>query len=202
MVLLCRIDLSDVQHIQKFMINRNFDKIPAVVMAMLVMAYAGGGHAQIGQTELLERERGLKEKAARLRQEQDFLLFQKEFYLSDSKYLILDLEKGRGMLKYKNRLLKAFSFTPTSWDAVRPLPPGQVVLTKKIGSDHRRLTLIFGQSFIVQSKPAAHAEKGHGGMPRLYLKKGDMLSLFYALEVGARAFIRPPVPGPDGKAVR
>lgn len=150
----------------------------------------------------MERERGLRERAAHLRQEQDFLLFQKEFYVSDSKYLILDFWKGTCQLKYKNRVFKSFSFTPTSWEAVRALPPGQIVLTKKVGSDHRRLTLIFGQSLLIQSKPSAQAEKRHRDIPRLYLKKGDMLSLFYALEVGARAYIRPAAHDADRKVVR
>lgn len=138
---------------------------------------------------LLLREKELGAKVERLRREQEFFLFKKEFYTSDSKYLILDPVSNTGQLRYKNRLLKEFRFRAPSPQGTRTLPRGVLVLVKKLGSDHNRLTLIFSGSLIIKSMESGRQAVRKSDTPRLYLKKSDMISLFYALEVGGRAYV-------------
>ena len=66
------------------------------------------------RSQLEKQQKDLSAKVELLKREQDLLLFRKEFYRSDSKYLILNIPARTGELRYKNRLLKSFSFTPSS----------------------------------------------------------------------------------------
>ncbi len=159
----------------------------SILFFMINPAYAD--QAGEDMQALLLREKELGAKVERLRLEQEFLLFKKGFYTLDSKYLILDPVSKTGQLRYKNRLLKEFRFTTPSPREAKALPRGVLILSKKLGSDHNRLTLIFSGSLILKSMESGRQAVRKSDTPRLYLKKSDMLSLFYALEVGGRAYV-------------
>lgn len=167
----------------------------ALVMTTLFFLFLTGSvvaqEEDADLSDFFKREKELSARISRLKQEQDFLLFQKEFYVSDSKYLILDISAGKGRLKYKNRLLKEFNFTVSSAREARTVPGGDVMLTKKLGSDHNRITLIFGNSIIMKTRDSVIGPGKRGKALRLYLKRRDLISLFYALEIGSRAYITP-----------
>lgn len=125
-----------------------------------------------------------------LKREQDFLLFQKEMYASDSKYLVLNLAKKSGQLKYKDRVLKGFRFTPAKNFDGHALEPGALILTKKTGGKNNRFALIFGNALIVRWTRTAVLREGEN-IPTLLLRERDILSVFSAVEEGARAYIVP-----------
>ncbi len=141
--------------------------------------------------QLDEQQKELRVKIESLRREQDFLLFRKEFYSSDSKYLILHIPAGKGELRYKNRLIKSFSFTPSSESRVHAVPVGAAAVTKKTENRGKRHEIIFGTSFIMKVKPkdARPLPKDRAAPPRLLVSKRDMQSLFYAVEEGSKAYV-------------
>ncbi len=130
-------------------------------------------------------------KVASLKREQDFLLFRKEFYRAESKYLILNIPASKGELRYKNRLIKSFSFTPSSESRVHAVPVGSATVTKKVEGRGKRHEIIFGTSFIIRVKPkdARPSPKDRAAPPRLSVSKRDMQSLFYAVEEGSKAYV-------------
>src|SRR5512145_1839818 len=87
-------------------------RLPA--MAFLAILLMGMDNAPGEADERKQLENAQKQLASRieeLKKEQDFLLFQRSFAGSDSKYLILDLSAKTGTLKYRNRILRTFGFT-------------------------------------------------------------------------------------------
>ena len=90
------------------------NKITCLVLLLLVLVMGAdaGGEKQDERTALQKRAQTLREKVTSLKREQDFLLFQKEMYAADSKYLVLDIKNMRGKLKYKYRVLRDFRFIP------------------------------------------------------------------------------------------
>ena len=138
------------------------------------------------QAKLLEQQKQLNARIETLTQEQDYLLFQKTMYASDSKYLVLNVKARTGQLRYKNRILKDFHFAKAG--KARMLKRGMVTLTKKIEEPKKRKLLIFGTSLVLQGKQVP-ATQIQAGVPRFSLSKKDLLSVFYAVEVGAKAYI-------------
>ncbi len=141
-----------------------------------------------GREELLERQKELQIRIAALQREQDFLLFQRAMFVSDSKYLIINVKNKSGQLKYKNRILKDFSFA--SAVRVGALKQGPLALTEKMEGNRGRHALLFGKSLLLIGKhpPSARLE---AGIPRISLSKRDFLAIFYALENGAKAYVMP-----------
>ena len=141
--------------------------------------------------QLEEQQKGLRAKIESLKSEQDFLLFRKEFYGADSKYLVLHIPAGKGELRYKNRLIKSFSFTPSSESRVRAVPVGPATVTKKVENRGKPHDIIFGSSFLLKVKPkdVRPSLKDGAAPPRLFVSKRDMQSLFYAVEDGSKAYI-------------
>jgi hypothetical protein len=119
--------------------------------------------------------------------EQDFLVFQKTMYASDTKYLIISLAAKKGQLKYKNRVLKDFRFERVSDRKAGPAT-GALTLTKKIEGPRERNLLLFGKALVLQGRqpPPTRLEKG---IARLGLSKKDFMSVYYAIEVGAKAYV-------------
>lgn len=148
----------------------------------------GNGQEQDERDDLLEQQNALKEKIDTLRREQDFLLFEKALYVTDSKYLIINLAKKKGQLKYKNRVLKDFRFTAPANLTEDALKPGTLTLTKKREDPGKRHVLLFGRSLVIQWKRPARSPYA-ANIPRLSLSKGDLQSIFYAVEEGAKAYI-------------
>ncbi|HEX9021181.1 MAG TPA: hypothetical protein VF903_07960 [Nitrospirota bacterium] len=158
---------------------------------LLAVFLPGAGAGDQGSGELAaleERQKSLRSKIEALRDEQDFLLFQKSMYSADSKYLILNIRKNTGQLKYKNRLLKDFHFVPSKNFPAGALKPGMLVLTKKIEDKNKRPALMFGSSFILQGKKRKPSPE-QAKLPYISVTKRDMRSLFFAVEEGALAYI-------------
>ncbi len=144
------------------------------------------------QRQLKQQQKDLREKIESLQRGQDFLLFRKEFYSSDSKYLILNIPAGKGELRYKNRLLKSFLFTPSSQSQLNAVPVGSATVTKKVEGRGKWYEIIFGSSFTMRVKPrdARPSPKERVSPLRLFVSKRDIQSLFYAVEEGSKAYIR------------
>lgn len=164
----------------------------AVIAVPLVLCLIGaGGYAQedVERRNLLEQRERLTDRLEELRRERDFLLFQKEFYASDSKYLLFDFSTGRCQLKYRNRILKdaPFSVSPNIPAKARSI--GVVTLTRKREMPGKKTALVFGESFIVQSERKKKPLPAERRLPRVLLSQRDMKSMFYALEEGAKAYI-------------
>jgi hypothetical protein len=155
----------------------------------LFLGNAGGEGTETGERQkLLEKQKSLNARIEMLRREQEYLLFQKSVYATDSKYLILRVARKTGQLKYKNRVLRDFRILSATKDA-RRLQQGEIMLTRKIDGARERYSLVFGRSLVLHPKGAA-AYRG-GDIPGMSLPKKDFAALFYALENGARAYVLP-----------
>ena len=154
--------------------------------SLFLMGAENGEQGTDEQAKLLEQQKQLNARIETLTQEQDYLLFQKTMYASDSKYLVLNVKARTGQLRYKNRILKDFHFAKAG--KARMLKRGTVTLTKKIEEPKKRKLLIFGTSLVLQGKQVP-ATQIQAGVPRFSLSKKDLLSVFYAVEVGAKAYI-------------
>jgi hypothetical protein len=159
-----------------------------LLLSLLFVGMDGNGQEQDERDELLEQQKALKEKIETLRREQDFLIFEKALYATDSKYLIINLGSMKGRLKYKNRVLKDFRFTASANPAGDALKPGTVTLTKKREDPGQRHVLLFGKSLVIQWKRPAGSPYA-ANIPRISLSKRDFQSIFYAIEEGAKAYI-------------
>ena len=153
-------------------------------MLGLSICLAGICGAEQGGTE---KKKQLNARVETLQREQDYLVFQKTMYESDSKYLIINIPAKTGQLKYKNRLLKRLHFKLISGQVSR-LTPGALTLTQKIEGPRGRNLLIFGQALVLQGKYAP-ATRIEAGIPCLSVSRKDFLSIYYAIESGAKAFI-------------
>lgn len=162
--------------------------------AFIFLIFSGmDGNAQETdeRRQLAEQQKRLSEKIESLKREQDLLLFRKEFYSADSKYLILNIPAGKGELRYKNRLLKSFSFTLSSKARLHAVPVGAAAVTKKVEGRGKRYEIMFGRSFIMQVKPkdAKPLPKDRSSPPRLFVSRKDLQSIFYAAEEGSKAYV-------------
>ena len=157
-----------------------------LVASLFLLGADNGEQGTDEQGNLLEQQKQLNARIETLKLEQDYLLFQKTMYASDSKYLVINAKARTGQLKYKNRILKDFHFT--SAGKVGMLKQGALTLTKKTEEPKKGKLLIFGTSLALQVKrvPAAQLP---AGLPRFLLSKKDFLSIFYAVEVGAKAYL-------------
>jgi len=140
------------------------------------------------QAALKAERRSLHARIERLQREQDYLLFQKMMYENDSKYLILDIKKKTGHLKYKNRVLKDFRFQTSKNFPGRSLRPGMLTLTEKIEGKKDRHALVFEKSFVVRWKRSA-VPREKANIPSLSLARKDLLSVYFAVEDGALAYV-------------
>ena len=165
----------------------NYQRVILFLAASLFLMGADNGEQGTDeQAKLLEQQKQLNARVETLKQEQDYLLFLKMMYASDSKYLVINITARTGQLKYKNRILKDFRFTSAGHASM--LKRGAVTLTNKIEEPKARNLLVFGTSLVLQGKqvPAAQLQ---AEIPRLMLSRKDLMSVFYAVEVGAKAYI-------------
>jgi hypothetical protein len=164
-------------------------QVLCMVLCSLVLMGADGGDSVRDERAMLEDQMsGLQKKVSALKREQDFLLFQEAMYSSDSKYLIMNFAKRTGQLKYKNRVLLDFRFKTAKKISSRGLQPGMLVLTKKEEGKKDQHALAFGKSIIMQWKRTVVPPE-ESGIPAISLQKKEMLSLYYALEEGALAYV-------------
>jgi hypothetical protein len=159
-----------------------------LVLAVFLMGADKGGPDRREQAALREQQRALHQRVENLEREQDYLLFQKMMYENDSKYLIIDLKKKTGRLKYKNRVLKDFGFQTSKNFPGRSLRPGMLTLTEKIEGKKDRHALAFGKTLMVRWKRST-VSKQQADIPSLSLARKDFLSVFYAVEEGALAYV-------------
>ncbi len=158
-----------------------------LLLSLFLTGMNGNGQDSDERENLLHQQKVLNKKIEALRREQDFLLFEKALYAAESKYLIINLGSKTGQLKYKNRVLKDFHFIASANLAGVP-KSGALTLTRKREDPRQRHILIFGKSLVIQWKrPALPAYEAR--IPRLSLSKGDLQSIFYAVEEGAKAYI-------------
>lgn len=136
---------------------------------------------------LLGEQRTLQARVAELKQEQDFLLFQKVAAVCDSKYLILNLSSGTGQLKYKTRVLRDITFPVPVQQSGGP-KQGAITLTRKIDGP-KRYGLIFGHDLILRGKKKLTSLESD--ILPVSLGKKDLMAIFYALEPGAQAYVLP-----------
>jgi hypothetical protein len=170
--------------------RKNLKYKPAVLMLALSLCLAGicgAAQGDVEQKKLAEQKKKLNARVETLKREQDYLVFQKTMYESDSKYLIINFAARNMQLKYKNRVLKDVPFRRVLGRVSR-LGRGAVTLTQKIEGPRKRNLLIFGQALILQGKypPSTQFEEG---IPRVFLSRKDFLSVYYAIESGAKAYI-------------
>ncbi len=161
-----------------------------LVLSLFFTGISGAEPENDGQREkLIEQHKQLSAGIERLTREQDYLVFQRTMYATDSKYLIINIPEKTGQLKYKNRVLKDFQFTLIS-GRIRRLMPGELMLTRKIEGPRSRNLLVFGKSLVLQGKQAPETELD-AGIPRFALSRRDFKSLYAALESGAKAYVIP-----------
>jgi len=158
----------------------------AMMLSLFLTCTAHAGEEKSESDQLMERHRQIVAKIEALKQEQDFLLFQKAAYSEDSKYFILEPGAGIGKLKYKNRVLKSFSF-PSTRSGVDG-PKGLLRLVEKTEKNGHKSGLLFGKSLIIEPKGTA-INAQDVGRKHIQIKKTDFLPLFYAVEKGALAYV-------------
>ncbi len=172
--------------------NRTYRKIAGSLLVLFAAAFLAGADAgDPGQGELdaLRTEQAsLRTRIEALKHEQDYLLFRRAMYQTDSKYLVMNIAARSGRLMYKNRVLKEFAFRLPKNFQKNSLRPGMVLLTKKLEDKKERRTLVFGTSFLLYGKGAA-APPLPEAAARLAVPKKDLSSLYFALEEGAAAYL-------------
>ena len=157
--------------------------------SMFLMGADNGDQRGEERGKLLEQQKHLSARVKTLKREQDYLLFQSTMYASDSKYLVLNIFRKSGQLKYKNRILKNFHFERVSVSGrINKLTRGALTLTQKIEGDRKRKLLVFDNALVMQGVHAP-ATRLESGIPRFSLSKKDFRSVYYALEPGAKVYI-------------
>lgn len=162
------------------------DLIATLLVLLLSSVNVSGQEVTNNTVDPAERRHMLVTKLESLKVEQDFLRFKRAFYETDSKYLVLDLAAGRGMMMYRNRILRMFSLEKMNSKAGTP-ERGVFMMTGKIDGSSKRRALIFGNSLSLHGKKADAGQLKHAGY-RIGAK--DLAALFYALETGAKAFVK------------
>ncbi len=152
---------------------------------LLLTGFTIGGGSDDERSSLLQQEKELKVRIETLMRDQEYLRFQKVMQALDSKYLLLDFKGEIGQLRYKNRILKHFSFK-TGKPAVRQ--EGIITVTERVEGIKGRHAIVFGSSLILHGKRTP-SEKLDPAIPRISLAQKDFLSVYYALEKGSQAYI-------------
>ncbi len=153
-----------------------------LAVSVLLMGADSADNESNERARLLEQQAQLNARIEALRRDQDFLLFQKSLYGVDSKYLVLNMTTKKGQLKYKNRILMDFPFTT---EGSGKLTPGALSLTEKTEAVGGKSYLVFNNALVLSGKRL----QASPSRARITMKKNIFLSVFYALETGAKAYI-------------
>jgi hypothetical protein len=154
-----------------------------ILMSVFLFGMQGQSPDDIERQRLVEQQAKLSDRIASLNHEQEFLLMQKAFYASDSKYIILDLTLRTGALKYRNRVLRTFIFSTTA--GKHPVPRNTVLkMTAKTDGKERKRMLLFGDALLVQSKRSFNVAEKEKKVPRILLGSKDFAAIYYAVEQG------------------
>lgn len=155
-----------------------------VVLSVFLLGMRGQSPEDIERQKLVDQQADLSKRIASLNHEQDFLLMQKAFYASDSKYILIDLPTRTGMLKYRNRVLRTFAFTTTG--GKRPVPRNTVLkVTAKTDGKERGRMLLFGDALLIQSKRSSSVAGNEKKVPRILVGSKDFAALYYAVGEGS-----------------
>jgi hypothetical protein len=139
--------------------------------------------------QLAEKEAQFEARIASLKREQDFLLFQKAFFGSDSKYLVIDLAAGTGTLKYRNRTLRTFGITvPLSLR--QRLREGRYILTAKTDGSAGKRSLVFQDLFAIHGKRYSGASAGEKRLPGMTIGSKDIAALYFTVDNGTMMYVR------------
>ncbi len=161
-----------------------------ILLSFLLMGMDGTSRESDEQRQLEQRRAQLADRIEALKREQDFLLFQRTFGGSDSKYLILDLRAGKGVLKYRNRVLRNFEFPRAKKNMPAAMKKAIVTLSGKIDGSPRKRQLVFTEPIlIIQSKHAQFNPGKDKHDIRLLLSTKDLGAIFFAMEPGSMAYI-------------
>ncbi len=166
---------------------RIFPLVLVVLAATLLLPNNDAQAAGRGDSHA-PHDRRLERKIAKLEQEQNFLLFQRVMYGTDSRYLIINMARKKGTLRYKNRILKDFRFHTSRSLSRNPLQPGALTMTEKIEGNAGRGMLQFGRMLVITGKQANPVSRAMG-IPAISVSRKDMESLYYALEQGALVYV-------------
>jgi len=159
-----------------------------IAVSFLCMGADGGSAITDDQATIQAQQKSLQDRIESLKREQDLLLFQKAMYSTDSKYLLLDTKLKKGQLKYKNRVLKEFTYLTSQNFPGERLKTGKFVLTKKQEGKRDRHALVFGNALVIQWKRATVSPQ-EADIPFISLTKKEMLSIYFALEEGAMLYV-------------
>jgi len=164
------------------------DSISLILLLSLCCAASVTAQDDAERQGLIERRDQLRSRIGKLQAEQDFLLFQKEMYSVDSKYLVLDPHRRTGVLKYRDRVIRTFTFSSDS-SASRSALRGAQALTEKAERTEKRRILVFGNTLVLRTKQRMNTAAAGPDVRQYILSSRDMASLFYALDTGSRAYI-------------
>jgi hypothetical protein len=159
------------------------------ILSFLLMGMDNAPRDAADRKQLEETQKRLASRIEVLKREQDFLLFQRSFAGSDSKYLILDLSARMGTLKYRNRILRTFDLSITS-PGHRQIRKGRHVIAFKIDGSSKKRSLIIEDEFLIHGTAYSGRPKGGSGMPSLVIGRKDLAALFFAVDKGTLLFIR------------
>jgi len=160
----------------------------ALLLLLSALLLDGQSREKDEQRQLEGRQAQLFARIKALKQEQDFLLFQKSFFSSDSKYLVLDLAAGTGTLKFRNRTLRTFRVATTS-SLRRGLHAGRYILTAKTDGSLRKRALVFQHAFVIHGKGYAGAFNAEKKLPGMVIGRRDLAALYYAVDSGTMLYI-------------
>ncbi len=155
-----------------------------LLSAALLMGADSGDPGRDELAALRNRQSALRTRIEALKNEQNYLLFRRAMYHSDSKYLVLNVTTRTGRLMYRNRLLKDFRFRfSKNFRAVE-----MAALTKKSEDKKNRRAFVFGTSFLVHAK-GTPVPRGMKDLVVVSITKKEMASIYYALEEGALVYL-------------
>lgn len=154
-----------------------------IVMSFFLLGMQEQSPDDIEHQRLVEQEAKLSDRIASLGHEKEFLLMQKAFYASDSKYILLDISTHTGVLKYRNRILRTFAFSTTA--GKHPITRDTIlqVTAKSAGKEGKR-ALLFGGELLIQSKRSSNVSGKEMRMPQILVGSRDFAALYYAVETG------------------
>ncbi len=168
--------------------SRNITRLLILFSAAFLMGAEAGDSGQSELNALRTQQSALRTQIEALKREQDYLLFRRAMYQTDSKYLVMDIAARSGRLMYKNRVLKEFTFRLPKNFRSGSLQPGMVMLTKKMEDKQERRTLVFGTSFLLHGKGTA-VPRLSDDAASISVTKKELSSLYFALEEGATAYL-------------
>jgi len=168
---------------------REKSSLALILLSFLLLGMDGSERENDELRRLGEKQAQLTTRIEALKEEQDFLLFQRSIAGSDSKYLLLDISAGAGTLNYRNRILRTFGF---SLSASKPhqLRRGQYIITGKTDGSPGKRALVFRDAFVIHGKGYLGSTSDEKKLPGIVIGRRDLAAIFYAVDSGTMLYIR------------